>query len=355
MELLLISPDHDTGPDSSFPWGVLSLGSYLTNVEGLAQGDVVLLDANTLTRYDFRRKLDRLIPHAKLIGIAGFTTDTPFMKETADHIKDVMPETPIIAGGPHAVQDPMNTARYRNFDFVAFSYGEKTLAGLLKELDKRDPDFRQIPGLMYRDGDGIVRTEAPAPVDFCDTNYDLLAASTQDHFHQHMQVLTGRGCPFRCTFCFNAIIEQKYLSRPVEDLVTELLDREARLVRLTDEREALRAQSTSQVDAGRVRQELLALAGSWRRVLLDEPLHARPILSKLLVGRVTFTPRHDPKRWELRGQGTLAGIFAAECFPEGMASPTGPELNFSLLSLNEVVGWLQRLETLRKTTRLAVA
>ena len=32
-----------------------------------------------------------------------------------------------------------------------------------------------------------------------------------------------------------------------------------------------------------------------------------------------------------------------------VASPTGPELNFALPALNEVVGWLERLETLRKT------
>ena len=32
-----------------------------------------------------------------------------------------------------------------------------------------------------------------------------------------------------------------------------------------------------------------------------------------------------------------------------VASPTGPELNFSMPSVSEVVGWMERLETLRKT------
>ena len=46
--------------------------------------------------------------------------------------------------------------------------------------------------------------------------------------------------------------------------------------------------------------------------------------AKLVVGRVTFTPRSQPKQWELRGRGTIAGLFEA-VFPLGMASPTGFE------------------------------
>ena len=38
-----------------------------------------------------------------------------------------------------------------------------------------------------------------------------------------------------------------------------------------------------------------------------------------------------------------------------LASPTGREFNLNLASREEVFGWLERLETLRKTTRLAVA
>ena len=65
-------------------------------------------------------------------------------------------------------------------------------------------------------------------------------------------------------------------------------------------------------------RNFLALAHSWRHVLTQEPLHARPILSKLLVGRVTFTPLAEPRRWELSGRGTLSGLFDA-VLPLGMA------------------------------------
>ena len=55
----------------------------------------------------------------------------------------------------------------------------------------------------------------------------------------------------------------------------------------------------------------MALAESWRAVLLDDPLHARAIISTLLIGRVTITPT-STGAWTLTGEGTLAGLFARE-------------------------------------------
>jgi len=126
----------------------------------------------------------------------------------------------------------------------------------------------------------------------------------------------------------------------LQDLVEALQERDARLARLTDERQAALAQAARQINAPRARRELLALARSWRQVLAREPLHARPILSKLLVGRVTFTPLAEPKRWELRGRGTLSGLFDA-VLPLGMVSPSIP-------SWNHLRGWLQDMDLLWK-------
>jgi hypothetical protein len=57
--------------------------------------------------------------------------------------------------------------------------------------------------------------------------------------------------------------------------------------------------------------ELIELAASWRQVLLDDPLHARPLITGLLIGRVTTTPTAK-HAWRLTGEGTLAGLFSRE-------------------------------------------
>ena len=107
-------------------------------------------------------------------------------------------------------------------------------------------------------------------------------------------------------------------------LLNGLREREANLGQLGAEHEALRLrkQGVRPIDRRRVAAELRDLAKEWRNVLAAEPAHARLILMKLLVGRVSFTPMEGPKRWELRGQGTIAGLFQA-ILPLGMASPTG--------------------------------
>jgi hypothetical protein len=98
-------------------------------------------------------------------------------------------------------------------------------------------------------------------------------------------------------------------------LLEALRTREEHRASLEVERRSIAArQRTQATDATRVREELTDLAGRWRKVLAGDPEHARPILSRLLVGRVTFTPieRH---RWEMKGEGTLAGLFTRELFP----------------------------------------
>jgi hypothetical protein len=52
------------------------------------------------------------------------------------------------------------------------------------------------------------------------------------------------------------------------------------------------------------------LAGNWRHVLADDPMNARPIITSLLKGRVTMTPLDvKRRRWMLKGEGSLFGLF----------------------------------------------
>jgi hypothetical protein len=71
-----------------------------------------------------------------------------------------------------------------------------------------------------------------------------------------------------------------------------------------------------------VRRELLALAGSWRRVLAEDRTHARPIVAGLLRERVTITPTAKD-RWTISGEGTLAGLFSRQLSVQGNDFPSG--------------------------------
>ncbi len=94
-------------------------------------------------------------------------------------------------------------------------------------------------------------------------------------------------------------------------------------------------------EADVVRSELLDLAGSWRRVTADDPWHPRPIVSSLLVGRVSFTPAEEPKPWMVKGEGMVAELFTSAVVPVGVASPVSA-------SWNRLRGWLRGMDGLRK-------
>jgi hypothetical protein len=96
----------------------------------------------------------------------------------------------------------------------------------------------------------------------------------------------------------------------LDGLLSPLQARETRRVTLAAERDRLRAERRlGAVHADRMRDELMALAVSWRGVLVDDPLNARPIICGLLIGRATITPTAR-NTWRLTGEGALAGLFA---------------------------------------------
>jgi hypothetical protein len=80
-------------------------------------------------------------------------------------------------------------------------------------------------------------------------------------------------------------------------------------------------------DGRQLRDELLELAGDWRRVLVDDPTNARPIVLSLLIGRVTFTALDERHRWRVTGEGTSSGLFdrVFSTTAVGASSPTGFE------------------------------
>ena len=73
-------------------------------------------------------------------------------------------------------------------------------------------------------------------------------------------------------------------------------------------------------EGAELRTELLDLGRAWRRVLAEDPMNARPIVSSILVGRITYTPLEKSRR-RLTGEATLSGLFD-KVFSVGMASPT---------------------------------
>ena len=104
----------------------------------------------------------------------------------------------------------------------------------------------------------------------------------------------------------------------LDGLLSALQAREQRRRELEASLQTLRSQRIlGATEAMGVRDELLALADDWRRVLAHDPANARPIVSSLLVGRISIKPTlgKSRKTWMLSGTGTLTGLFCREIVP----------------------------------------
>ncbi|MBF0166128.1 MAG: B12-binding domain-containing radical SAM protein [Alphaproteobacteria bacterium] len=219
LDVLLVNPD-DRNPVSNIPWGILSVGSYLANS---CNRKVRLIDASIDGEDKLIADLSDLAKQTPLIGLSIMSRYTPFLKRAADTIKAANPACKVIVGGPHAVLCPEQTAAYANIDFVAYGEGEFTLNALIDQIAKPDPDYSCVPGLIFRQADGSLQRTSIAPAaPFYDVNYDLLDPKVLSTFGNYIQVLSGRGCSYKCTFCFNAVRGEKWRPRPAEEMVQEI-------------------------------------------------------------------------------------------------------------------------------------
>jgi len=218
MDILLITPDHEN-TKNNYPWAALSVGSYLSNVK---KYDIKLLDGSVYSKPELYDRLKQYCKSVKLVGISCMSSDTFYIKGVIDYIKEINSDSRIIMGGPHARLQPEQTCLYKNIDFVSYAEGEYTVSQLYEEIKSGNNRYDKVPGLIYKENGKVKRTLPPEPVGFYDIDYGLLPESTRQTFHEYIQVLTGRGCSFRCTFCFNSVCGQSWQGRPMEDLINEI-------------------------------------------------------------------------------------------------------------------------------------
>jgi len=120
---------------------------------------------------------------------------------------------PLAIGGVHAAMDPEGIAADRIFDFIAIGECDVSLPRLVAAM-KEDADVTAVQGIWaFRDGEykrnalgPFPSLESLPPKDFEIFDLDHML----DRMNGWMSLLTSRGCPFRCSYCFNHEIVNRY-------------------------------------------------------------------------------------------------------------------------------------------------
>lgn len=156
--------------------------------------------------------------------------------ESSKLVKAYNPAIKVIWGGVHPSLLPQQTLQESYIDLVILNEGEETLLELISKLDA-DEEIRDVKGIGFKDTAGLIVVNPERG--FIDLNltksppYHLLPELKNYYLNlynsvQTLSLNTGRGCPFRCGFCYNIqynkkswrALEPKEVIRRVKELQT---------------------------------------------------------------------------------------------------------------------------------------
>jgi anaerobic magnesium-protoporphyrin IX monomethyl ester cyclase len=225
MRVLLVNPKSRLPIDTrtSPPLGL----AYLAAVSE-ARGDEVRIHDGDVEDMPASEAARQFTP--QLIGITANTTQVMSAWREAAQIKAVLPDVPIILGGPHPTVLPHESAQRPEIDGVVRGEGEITW----RELSDRvaaGTEWAGVAGLTYRRHGHIVDEPERASCElgalprpayhlFKMPRYTNLQPLVDQVAGYSYPIMTSRGCPYRCSYC-SQIMERRWRMRSPEDVVAE--------------------------------------------------------------------------------------------------------------------------------------
>lgn len=184
-----------------------------------------------------------------LVGFSILSQQYPWSVEAARALRAAYPDLPLVAGGVHCTMVPDAVVAEGHFDVVAVGEAELAFCELVDRL-ARGEDPTGVPNMRFPARSRFNRRLTPIanPVGaFPDlatlppTHYDLFdVARIVRSKNGWFGVLTSRGCPYKCTYCFNREIVERYLEDgaaksskeylrhyPIERIIAELRELKA--------------------------------------------------------------------------------------------------------------------------------
>jgi len=229
MKVLLVQPFKDFGIfGESYP--PAGLGYLATAVkEGGHQVSILDCLKDNYNYKKFLQEVKKISPD--LIGISLFSISISFVKKMVDMVKEELPKTIIVLGGPHVSSLPNRVLKnFEKVDFAVRGEGEIPLRQLVKALDSRERSFSQIPGLIYRENNEIRVNEPYFPPNIEEYGFPAWDLIKPSEYFKYLSMGSGtvpvffsRGCPFQCTFCAAKVTSgQRLRRRGLDHIFSEL-------------------------------------------------------------------------------------------------------------------------------------
>jgi len=232
MKILMVVYDNDMHI-SWFPQGLAYL-SAVAREEGheveIYQQDVYHWPEKHLTDYLDKNEIDVVAVSI----IAGYYQYKKLLK-ISDAINSSINREKFkyLLGGHGPAPDPEFFLHKTKADFICIGEGENTFIELLQHFENKKEDYKSIDGIAFLDKNKkYIRTkrrelisnidDIPFPAyDLFDiSHYSLLRTPHAKSNQRVMSVLSGRGCKFKCNFCYR--LDKGFRPRSAESIIEEI-------------------------------------------------------------------------------------------------------------------------------------
>jgi anaerobic magnesium-protoporphyrin IX monomethyl ester cyclase len=240
MNILLIdilrTSLEEVWPSAEHSLGLMYLSSYLKKqFNNLVEIKIFTLISKPNQSSDDRKVVLEQLKDFKpdVVGIRSLSIGQIAFHETVQTVKEWNKECILIAGGPYATDDPAGSLSSGYLDCAVLGEGEITFNEFIQSLlDKKE--WKDINGIAYRNNGSILKTPPriyikdidalPLP-DYSVIDLELFSNQfltfTSKISRPHANIMTTRGCPYRCAYCHN-ILGKTFRVRSPEKVLEEI-------------------------------------------------------------------------------------------------------------------------------------
>ncbi len=194
---------HIKDTPQAVPLAAASLKARLDSVPSISRGlDISIHDYNVDDGADFvSGDLCGNVPD--MIGFSVYLWNRHVVLEICRIIKKKFPGVKLFAGGAEATARPLVLLESAPFDFVVKGEGEIVLTNVMKRLLKAEtPDG--IPGVFMKGARGHRGKDQQPVLDLNALPSPFLTGTIDPSRYSGLLWELSRGCPFKCSFCFES-------------------------------------------------------------------------------------------------------------------------------------------------------
>jgi anaerobic magnesium-protoporphyrin IX monomethyl ester cyclase len=168
-----------------------------------------------------------------LVGIRCLSIGKIAFHETAQTVKEWNNNCLLIAGGPYPTDDAEDSLSSGYLDCIVIGEGEITFNNLVGKVLNQE-NWKDVEGITFRNNGNFIKTplrpfiqdldSLPIPdysvIDLDRFSNQFLSFSSKIS-KPHANIMTTRGCPYKCAYCHN-ILGKNFRARSPENVLEEI-------------------------------------------------------------------------------------------------------------------------------------